>query len=220
MIIPVEEALADLQKGKFVIILDSPDRENEGDLALAAQKVTADALLFMSKAACGFMCVALPAWRLDQLEVPLVDTKYYRGDTPFSQSVDWQKVTSGSSALDRAMTIKGLLDPSFKPKDFSRPGHVIPLRARPNGLLERKGHTEAVVDLCAMAGLYPAGVLCEIVAPSGDMARGSELEEFADNHRIGVVTIDEIMAYRRHRFDGRPLTLPSAQMKIGKKLLK
>ncbi|MDO8530912.1 MAG: 3,4-dihydroxy-2-butanone-4-phosphate synthase [Dehalococcoidia bacterium] len=193
----VEDAIKELQAGRFVVILDDPDRENEGDLAISAEKVTARELLFLIKAAAGFLCISLSASRLDELQIPLMPRTFQDSDTPFCETLDYKcdSSASGSSVHDRARTIRALLDPQSKPQDFARPGHIVPLRARRSGLLERRGHTEAIVDLCGAAGLYPAGLLCEILDEDGHVARGRVLEAFAHTYGFPIVSVWDVVEH-------------------------
>jgi 3,4-dihydroxy 2-butanone 4-phosphate synthase/GTP cyclohydrolase II len=197
----VEAAIAAIANGEFVVVLDHEDRENEGDLIMAAERVTPEAIAFMVRHTSGLVCVGMTGERLDELDIPLM---VHRGTdaqgTAFTVSVDALAGTStGISAADRAATIRALVDPASAPGDFTRPGHVFPLRARPGGVLRRPGHTEAAVDLATLAGLSPAGVLCELVRPDGEMAREEELARFAAEHGLAIITIDELIAYRRRR---------------------
>lgn len=191
----VEDAIKEIQAGRFVVILDEPDRENEGDLAISAEKVTAQDLLFLIKAAAGFLCISLPGWRLDELQIPLMPRTFQDSDTPFCETLDYKCDSSGSSVHDRARTIHALLDPQSKPQDFARPGHIVPLRARRGGLMERRGHTEAIVDLCGAAGLYPAGLLCEILDDDGHVARGRALEAFAHTYGFPIVSVWDVVEH-------------------------
>ncbi len=196
----VEEAARELREGKFVIIVDDEDRENEGDLVIAAEKVTPEAINFMTKHGRGLVCIAMTGQRLDELEIPLLpgDNTSPFG-SPFAMPVDAHPrfgVTTGISAYDRATTIKVLIDPNTKPSDLTRPGHVFPLRAKEGGVLRRAGHTEAAVDLCRIAGLYPAAVICEILREDGQMARLPDLEAFAAQHGFKILTIADLIAYR------------------------
>jgi 3,4-dihydroxy 2-butanone 4-phosphate synthase/GTP cyclohydrolase II len=194
----IESAIADIRAGKMVIVLDDEDRENEGDLVMAAQMVTPDAINFMRKYAGGLICVPLPGRRLDELHIPqMVSENSALHETAFTVSVEARGVTTtGISAHDRAATIKKLLDPDAKPSDFLRPGHTFPLRAREGGVLVRAGQTEASVDLARLAGLYPAGVICEIMAEDGSMERRDGLRKFADEHGLKLITVKDLIAYR------------------------
>src|ERR1700736_194082 len=177
----IEAAIADIRLGKMTIVLDDEDRENEGDLVMAAEKVTPEAINFMRKEGGGLICVPLPSERLDALQIPnMVNDNTAPLGTAFSVSVEARgRVTTGISAHDRSNTILRLIDPSAGPSDFLRPGHTFPLRAREGGVLVRAGQTEASVDLARMAGLYPAGVICEIMDDDGTMMRRPRMEEFA-----------------------------------------
>ncbi len=195
----IEEAIADFEAGKFLIIVDDEDRENEGDLCVAAQLVTPEQIAFMAHQGGGLVCTALPVSRLDELLIePQVRHNTSRLSTAFAVSVEARHlVTTGISAFDRHATIKHLIDPSARPSDFAKPGHTFPLGAVEGGVLKRAGHTEAAVDLAALAGLYPAGVICEIMRKDGHMARLPDLERFAEEHDIRIVTIKDLIAYRR-----------------------
>jgi 3,4-dihydroxy 2-butanone 4-phosphate synthase/GTP cyclohydrolase II len=195
----IAEAIEDIKQGRFVIIVDDEDRENEGDLALAAEKVSAQAINFMAKHGRGLICLPATGERLDELQLPLmVDENTCKFGTAFTVSVDAkQGTTTGISAADRAKTIKAVVDPASKPDDLVRPGHIFPLRAREGGVLVRAGQTEAIVDLARLAGLYPAGVICEIMNEDGTMARLPELEVIADRFGIKIISVADLIAYRR-----------------------
>jgi len=195
----ITEAIKDIKTGKFVIIVDDEDRENEGDLALAAEKVTAEAINFMAKHARGLICLPIIGKRLNELGIPLmVGENTSKFSTAFAVSVDAKRgVSTGISAADRAETIKVMLDPATKPDDLARPGHVFPLQAREGGVLVRAGQTEAIVDLAKLAGLYPAGVICEIMNEDGSMARLPQLEAMADKFGIKIIAVADLIAYRR-----------------------
>jgi 3,4-dihydroxy 2-butanone 4-phosphate synthase/GTP cyclohydrolase II len=195
----IAEAIEDIKQGRFVIIVDDEDRENEGDLALAAEKVSAQAINFMAKHGRGLICLPATGERLDNLQLPLmVDENTCKFGTAFTVSVDAkQGTTTGISAADRAKTIKAVVDPATKPDDLVRPGHIFPLRAREGGVLVRAGQTEAIVDLARLAGLYPAGVICEIMNEDGTMARLPELEVIADKFGIKIISVADLIAYRR-----------------------
>ncbi|NPB07999.1 MAG: bifunctional 3,4-dihydroxy-2-butanone-4-phosphate synthase/GTP cyclohydrolase II [Aquificae bacterium] len=199
----VEEAIEDIKQGKMVIVVDDPDRENEGDLVMAAEKVTPEAINFMAKYGRGLICLALPPERCDELDLhPMTPRNTDPKGTYFCVSIDAHPkygTTTGISAYDRAITIKLAISPEAKPSDFVRPGHVFPLRARPGGVLERAGHTEASVDLARLAGLYPAGVICEIMKDDGTMARVPDLMEFAKKHNLKIITIADLIKYRLKR---------------------
>ncbi len=197
----IPEAVEDIKAGKFVIIVDDANRENEGDIAIAAAKITADAINFMSKHARGLICLPITGKRLDELNIPaMVTENTSRFSTAFTVSIEAKhKTSSGISAHDRAETVRAVLDPSTKPDDIAYPGHMFPLRARDGGVLVRAGHTEAIVDLANLAGLYPAGVICEIMNDDGTMARLPQLEAVADKFGIKIVSIADLIAYRyRH----------------------
>jgi 3,4-dihydroxy 2-butanone 4-phosphate synthase/GTP cyclohydrolase II len=196
----VEEALAAIAAGRMVVVVDDEDRENEGDLVMAAEAVTPDAVAFFLEHTSGVICVPVEPERADALDLPLMvlaNTEAQR--TAFTVSVDYRHgTTTGISAADRCATIRALADPGTVADDLNRPGHIFPLRYRPGGVLKRAGHTEATVDLCRMAGLLPAGVLCEIVTPDkSEMARLPELVAFAERHDLPIITIAELIRYRR-----------------------
>ena len=194
----VEEAIADIKAGGMVIIVDDEDRENEGDLAMAAEKVTPEAINFMATYGRGLICVPLLGKRIEELHLPMmVQENTARLGTAFTVSVDvLQGATTGISAHDRAATITALIDANTRPEDLGRPGHVFPLRYAEGGVLARAGQTEAAVDLASLAGLDPGGVICEILAEDGTMARMPELEEFSDKHSIKIISVAAIIAYR------------------------
>ncbi|HOW43925.1 MAG TPA: bifunctional 3,4-dihydroxy-2-butanone-4-phosphate synthase/GTP cyclohydrolase II [Candidatus Aminicenantes bacterium] len=198
MTITVPEAIQALQQGKMIIIVDDEQRENEGDLMIAAEKVSAEAVNFMAREARGLICASLTEKRSDELALPLMvhdNTSHFQ--TPFTVSVDAKRnTTTGISAFDRAETIRCLIDPASRPDDLSRPGHIFPLRAKDGGVLVRTGQTEASVDLARMAGLTPAGVICEIMKEDGTMARMPDLEVFSARHGVPIITIEEIIKYR------------------------
>lgn len=194
----IEEAIEDIRKGRMVILVDDEDRENEGDLTMAAEKVTPEAINFMAKYGRGLICLSLTPERVDELDLPMMTQENTSSfGTAFTISIEAKKgVTTGISAADRATTIKTAIDPGTRPEDLARPGHVFPLRARPGGVLQRAGQTEGSVDLARLAGLYPAGVICEIMNDDGTMARVPQLMEFAKRHGMKVVTIKDLIAYR------------------------
>jgi 3,4-dihydroxy 2-butanone 4-phosphate synthase / GTP cyclohydrolase II len=197
----IEDAIQDFANGNFVIIVDDEDRENEGDLCVAAQLVTPDRIAFMAKHAAGLICLAINGQRLDELQIePMVKVNTSRYGTAFSVSVEAKDlVTTGISAHDRCATILHILNPEAKPGDFSKPGHTFPLRAAEGGVMVRAGQTEAAVDLAKLAGLYPAGVICEVMNDDGTMARLADLQEFARAYGgIRVITIRDLITYRRH----------------------
>ena len=194
----IPEALAAIQKGELVIVVDDPDRENEGDLIMAAEKVTAETINFMAKYGRGLICLPTCSERLTELELyPMVASNTAQMQTAFTVTIDAKEVTTGISAQERAYTIRKFVDPNATPSDFVRPGHIFPLEAKPGGVLRRAGHTEATVDLARMASLYPAGVLCEILNEDGSMARVPELMAFAAEHDLKIITISDLIAYRR-----------------------
>jgi 3,4-dihydroxy 2-butanone 4-phosphate synthase/GTP cyclohydrolase II len=195
----ITEAIEDIKAGKFVILVDDEDRENEGDLALAAEKVTAKAINFMAKYARGLICLPVIGKRLNELGIPLmVGENTSKFSTAFAVSVDAKRgVSTGISAADRAETIKVMIDPATRPDDLARPGHIFPLQAKEGGVLARAGHTEAIVDLARLAGLYPAGVICEIMSEDGTMARLPQLEAMGDKFGIKIITVADLIAYRR-----------------------
>jgi 3,4-dihydroxy 2-butanone 4-phosphate synthase/GTP cyclohydrolase II len=193
----IEEAVAALKEGRMIVVVDDEDRENEGDLTLAADKVTPEAINFMITHGRGLVCLAMTGQRLDELDIPLVVAdNSSRRETPMCVSIDAKDVTTGVSAPERAMTILATLDPETRPRDLVRPGHVIPLRAREGGVLVRSGHTEAAVDLSRIAGLSPAGVICEVTRKDGTMARVPDLKAFARKHKLPIVTIADLIRYR------------------------
>lgn len=195
---PVEEAVEALRAGRMIVVVDDEDRENEGDLTMAASKVTPEAINFMVKHGRGLVCLAMTPERLDALDIPLeVSDNSSRRETAFCVSIDARKgTTTGVSAADRAKTIKVAIARDTAPRDLSRPGHVFPLRARPGGVLVRSGHTEAAVDLSRIAGLPPAGVICEILNDDGTMARVPQLSKFARKHGLPMITIADLIRYR------------------------
>ncbi|MBA7559202.1 Riboflavin biosynthesis protein RibBA [subsurface metagenome] len=195
----IAEAIEDIKAGKFIIIVDDEDRENEGDLVIAAEKVTAEAINFMTLYARGLICLPIIGKRLDELKIPLmVGENTSRFSTAFTVSVEAKRrVSTGISAADRAETIKAIIDLATNAEDIVRPGHMFPLRAREGGVLVRSGHTEAIVDLARLAGLYPAGVICEILNEDGAVARLPQLEVMSEQHGIKIVTIADLITYRR-----------------------
>lgn len=194
----IEEAIEDFRQGRFVIVVDDEDRENEGDLICAAEKITPEMVNFMLKYARGVLCAPITITRSRELDLPhqVQDNTSVLG-TPFTVTVDkLEGCTTGVSAHDRAATIQALADPASTPQTFGRPGHISPLYAQDNGVLRRSGHTEAAVDLCKLAGLYPAGALIEIMNDDGTMARMPELQAFAREHQMKIITIKDLIAYR------------------------
>lgn len=198
----IEEAIRDIRDGKFVIVVDDEDRENEGDLTMAAEKVTPDAINFMAKHGRGLVCLPVVGKRLDELQIPMmVSDNTSSFGTAFTVSIDAKVgATTGISAHDRALTVLAVLDSATKPEDIARPGHIFPLRAKEGGVLVRTGQTEAAVDLSRLAGLYPAGVICEIMKEDGTMARMPDLESFSEEHGIKIVSVAQLIEYRL-RFD-------------------
>jgi 3,4-dihydroxy 2-butanone 4-phosphate synthase/GTP cyclohydrolase II len=194
----IEEALEDIKEGKMVILIDDEDRENEGDLTIAAEKITPAAVNFMAKHGRGLICLSLTPGRVDKLKLPMMaDMNTSRFGTAFTISIEARRgVTTGISAADRAKTIKAAINPKSKPEDLSRPGHIFPLRAQPGGVLQRAGQTEGSVDLARLAGLNPSGVICEIMNDDGTMARVPQLAKFARKHKLKMVTIKDLIQYR------------------------
>jgi 3,4-dihydroxy 2-butanone 4-phosphate synthase/GTP cyclohydrolase II len=197
----IEEAIEQLRNGGMVVVVDDEDRENEGDLVMPAQDVTPESMAFYLEYTSGVFCVPLESSRADELDLPLMvvaNTEAQR--TAFTVTVDYRHgTTTGISASDRAATIRALIDPATRSNDLNRPGHIFPLRYREGGVLKRAGHTEATVDLCRLAGKYPSGVLCEIVtADKSDMARLPELEAFAHEHHLPIISIADLIRYRSH----------------------
>ena len=197
----VEEAISDIKAGRFIIVLDDENRENEGDLVIAAEKATPEAINFMVRHARGLVCMPMTGERLDELELPLMTLQNTESmQTAFTLSVDARaSTTTGISAFDRAATVKALIDPETKRCDIVTPGHLFPLRAKEGGVLRRSGHTEACIDLARLAGLNPAGVICEIMNEDGSMARLAELEKFAEKHGLKMLTIESLIRYRMQR---------------------
>jgi 3,4-dihydroxy 2-butanone 4-phosphate synthase/GTP cyclohydrolase II len=195
----IEEAVKEIAAGRPVVVVDDEDRENEGDLIFAAQKATPELVAFMVRHSSGFICVPMTEEDADRLELPpMYYTNQDRRGTAYTVTVDAREgVTTGISAADRAHTIRLLADPGANPTDFARPGHVVPLRAKPGGVLRRTGHTEAAIDLARLAGLHPTGVLCELVNDDGTMKRLPDLQVFAEEHGVALITIADLIAYRR-----------------------
>lgn len=215
----IEEAVAAISRGEMVIVVDDEDRENEGDLIMAAQYATSEAISFFLSHTSGLICVSLTGERLDQLELPLMVSENTESQrTAFTVSVDYRHgTTTGISAHDRSATIRALADRNFRPTDFARPGHIFPLRYRDGGVLKRAGHTEAAVDLAVAAGLEPAGVLCEIVTEDkSGMARFDELKEFSEKYNLVMISIADLVRYRRRhdilvrRVEGASARVPTA----------
>lgn len=210
----VDDAIAELRAGRMIVVADDEDRENEGDLTMAAEMITPQAINFMATHGRGLICLAMTGQRLDDLELGLmVPENSALHDTAFTVSIDFngRGATTGISAYDRAQTIKAAVDPTTRPQDFARPGHVFPLRARPGGVLERRGQTEAAVDLARMAGLCPAGVICEIVNDDGTMARVPDLVRFCKKHGLMMITVADLVRYRLAADDVQSVARRSAR---------
>ena len=199
--VPIREAIAELQAGRMVVVVDDEDRENEGDLMIAAEMITPESINFMATYARGLICLAITGERADALELsPMVARNTSNGGTAFTVSIDARGhgISTGISAYDRSHTILAAIDSRTRPEDLARPGHVFPLRARRNGVLERRGHTEAAVDLARLAGLDPSGVICEIVNSDGAMARLPDLVHFCARHHLVMVTVEDLVQHRYH----------------------
>ncbi len=194
----IEEAIEDIKAGRMVVVVDDEDRENEGDLIMAAEKVTPEAINFMTKYARGLICTPMTRDRLTQLDIhPMVAVNTDPKKTAFTVSVDAIETTTGISAAERAMTVKKLIDLNASPTDFTKPGHIFPLVSREGGVLKRAGHTEAAIDLAKIAGLNPSGVICEIMNDDGTMARVPQLMEYVKEHNLKIITIVDLITYRR-----------------------
>ncbi|NTE81738.1 3,4-dihydroxy-2-butanone-4-phosphate synthase [Agrobacterium tumefaciens] len=193
----IEDAIEAISRGEMVIVVDDEDRENEGDIIAASDSITPQQIAFMMNHARGLICVAMPGERLDALDIPLMVSRNTESlKTAFTVSVDYiPGTTTGISAADRAKTVRALVSEESRPEDFARPGHIFPLRANPQGVLGRTGHTEAAVDLCRLAGKFPCGTICEVANDDGTMARLPQLEVFAERHGLLVVTIKDLVAY-------------------------
>ncbi|MDH6296238.1 3,4-dihydroxy-2-butanone 4-phosphate synthase [Agrobacterium fabrum] len=193
----IEDAIEAISRGEMVIVVDDEDRENEGDIIAASDSITPQQIAFMMNHARGLICVALPGERLDALDIPLMVSRNTESlKTAFTVSVDYiPGTTTGISAADRAKTVRALVSEDSRPEDFARPGHIFPLRANPEGVLGRTGHTEAAVDLCRLAGKFPSGTICEVANDDGTMARLPQLEVFAERHGLLVVTIKDLVSY-------------------------
>ncbi|RSC38501.1 3,4-dihydroxy-2-butanone-4-phosphate synthase [Agrobacterium sp. FDAARGOS_525] len=193
----IEDAINAISRGEMVIVVDDEDRENEGDIIAASDSITPQQIAFMMNHARGLICVAMPEERLDALDIPLMVSRNTESlKTAFTVSVDYiPGTTTGISAADRAKTVRALVSEGSRPEDFARPGHIFPLRANPQGVLGRTGHTEAAVDLCRLAGKFPSGTICEIANDDGTMARLPQLEVFAERHGLLVVTIKDLVSY-------------------------
>lgn len=196
----IEEAIQDVKEGKMVILVDDEDRENEGDIIVAAEKASPEIINFMATYAKGLICAPIIGERLDELEIhAMVNDNTDNHETAFTVSVDYKTTTTGISAFERAATVKALIDKNSAPRDFRRPGHIFPLRYKEGGVLRRTGHTEGSVDLAKLAGLYPAAVICEIMNEDGTMARLPQLLEFAARHNVKIATIADLIEYRRRK---------------------
>lgn len=196
----IEDAIKDIKEGKMIIVIDDADRENEGDLLMAAEKVTSESINFMAKYARGLICMPVDAERLKKLDInPMVKNNTDNHETAFTVSIDHVDTTTGISAYERALTIQKVLDDTQTPQDFRRPGHIFPLVAKEGGVLARRGHTEAAVDLSKLAGLKPGGVICEIMNDDGTMARTPQLMEFAKLHNLKIITIDDLVEYIKQK---------------------
>jgi 3,4-dihydroxy 2-butanone 4-phosphate synthase/GTP cyclohydrolase II len=195
----IQQAVEDLKAGKFFIVVDDEGRENEGDLVVATEKVTAEHINFMAREARGLICITMTGKRLDELDIPLmVQNNTSPHNTAFTVSVEAKRgTTTGISAQDRAATARALIDPQSRPEDIVRPGHMFPIRAREGGVLVRAGHTEASIDLCRLAGLYPSGIICEVMNEDGTMARMPALEKMAERFGFNIIAITDLIAYRR-----------------------
>ena len=193
----IEDAIEAISRGEMVIVVDDEDRENEGDIIAASDSITPQQIAFMMNHARGLVCVAMPGERLDALDIPLMVSRNTESlKTAFTVSVDYiPGTTTGISAADRAKTVRALVSEDSRPEDFARPGHIFPLRANPEGVLGRTGHTEAAVDLCRLAGKFPSGTICEVANDDGTMARLPQLEVFAERHGLLVVTIKDLVSY-------------------------
>lgn len=196
----IEEVIEDIRLGKIIVVVDDEDRENEGDLLMAAEKATPEAINFMAKYGRGLICMPISGERLEALNIPyMVERNTDSHQTAFTVSIDALETTTGISAHERAQTILKVMDPNARALDFKRPGHVFPLKAQRGGVLRRAGHTEAAVDLSVMAGLSPAGVICEIMNDDGSMARVPELMKYVEEHNLKIITIADLIAYRRRK---------------------
>lgn len=193
----IEDAIAALARGEMIVVVDDENRENEGDVIFASEDATAEKMAFMMNKARGLVCVSMEGERLDELDLPLmVPNNTESLKTAFTVSVDYlPETTTGISAADRAATVRALVNPAARPEEFARPGHIFPLRANPLGVLGRPGHTEAAVDLCRLAGKFPSGVICEVANDDGTMARLPQLEVFAEQNGLVLVTIEDLIRY-------------------------
>ena len=199
-LVSIEQGLQTLRAGKFLIVVDDEDRENEGDLVMPAEFVTPEAVNFMVTHARGQLCMPMTAERLAELDIPMLPSRHADSPMPtaFTMPVDYSiNTTTGISAQDRAATVRALIDPDARPTDFIQPGHLFPLRYQAGGVLVRPGHTEAIIDLCRLAGLYPAGVVCEIMKDDGTMARLPDLIKMAEKHELNILSIADLVDHRR-----------------------
>lgn len=193
----IEEAIQDIKEGKMVVIIDDENRENEGDIVVAAEKLTSEHINFMVKNARGLVCMPMSEYYIEKLKLePMVYKNTDNHETAFTVSIDYKETTTGISAFERALTVQKVLENNITPEDFRRPGHMFPLKAREGGVLVRQGHTEAAVDLARMAGLKEAGVICEIMNEDGTMARTPELKKFVKEHGLKIITIEDLIKYR------------------------
>ena len=209
----VEQGLRDIKAGKFLIVVDDAARENEGDLVMPAQFVTPEAVNFMVTHARGQLCIPMTAERLQELDIPMLPSRNSDAALPtaFTMPVDYAHHTStGISAHDRAATVQALIDPAARPQDFIQPGHLFPLRYQEGGVLTRPGHTEAIIDLCRLAGLYPAGVVCEIIKDDGTMARLPDLIPMAQRHGLNILSIADLISYRKQSDGADPGVAPAS----------
>jgi len=216
----IEDAINELRAGRMVVVVDDDDRENEGDLMMAAETITPEAINFMATHGRGLVCLAMTGRRLEELRLDQIPDSDASGGTAFTVSIDVKDrgVTTGISAHDRARTIRAAIDPGSRPEDFSRPGHVFPLRARAGGVLERRGHTEAAIDLASLAGLDPAGVICEILNDDGTMARVPDLIRFCKRHNLVMITVADLARYRiESDFEGALGASPVAVASAGQR---
>jgi 3,4-dihydroxy 2-butanone 4-phosphate synthase/GTP cyclohydrolase II len=213
----IEEAIEDIKAGKMVIVVDDEERENEGDLLMAAEEATPESINFMATYGKGLICLPTTAERLQELKLnQMVDNNTDSHETAFTVSIDHKDTTTGISAFERAKTIQAVVDTKTEPSDLARPGHIFPLRAKEGGVLRRAGHTEAAVDLARLAGFYPAGVICEIMSDNGAMARVPELMDFAKKHDLKIITIADLIKYRMNKDRLiRPLPEVSLPSKFG-----
>ncbi|MEO8292126.1 MAG: bifunctional 3,4-dihydroxy-2-butanone-4-phosphate synthase/GTP cyclohydrolase II [Actinomycetota bacterium] len=196
----IEQAVADLREGRMVLVVDDADRENEGDFIMAAESATPEDINFMVTHGRGIVCLPVAAWRLDELGIQQMVSDGSSDETAFTVSIDYRpQITTGTSAFDRAITARSVTDPAVKPQDYQKPGHVFPLRAKEGGVLRRAGHTEAAVDLATIAGMFPAGVICEVMHADGTMARLPELIRVAREHEMKLISIADLIQYRRTR---------------------